>query len=263
MDAADEARISDVVGSMDSTPESSTGTDAQVADSSTAKPTSDTEGNVPWHQDQRWQKWQSEEKSLRQKAELLAKNSQAIEWFRALSSDPQKFEAVKAVFTGQPQVAAKPKDDPYASWDPEVAGKFKQVDEVSDTVKELRQELYQTKVDRNIDVLDSHFEQFCGDKKLTSPAVKENLAALTFMSLQQMVGPETDIRLASMEQVEKALEHAYSRVDEVGKWYMGGSPDAAPAKKVVVPPSGSAHGVAPRQERLMDDAARIRELMSM
>lgn len=262
MNEADEARINDVVSSMDDTPESSTGTkdDKESVESSTAQASHEADGKVPWHQDRRWQKWQSEEKSLRQKAEMLDKNSQAIEWFHALSRDPSKFEAVKNILIQQQQ---SNKEDPYAAYDPDVAGKFKQVDEVTNKISQLEQRLYQSQAERNVDVLDNHFQSFCNEKKLAGEEVQKNLAALTFVNLQQILGPQNDLRLATLEQVNEALESAYSQIDAVGKWYVNGSSGGGKTQKIVVPPSGSNHGVPPRQDRLVEDSDRIRELMSM
>jgi len=228
-------------------------------------PPAESDEKLPWGKDPRFQKWRTDEKSLR---ETLAKNEQdykglqgyvyqnrqAIDWWNALSQDEQKFREVQAVLTGQARPEQK---DPYSEYDPLIAEKLRRLDKLEQNYNSFttqnQTERQEMALNQNFQSLEQNFYGMCEKSRVTREADQSVLASLCAVNLQSLM-PGQDIRYASQELLNEAFRKAMPLLEDIKK------SERSSLTIPVVPPSGSRTGVPARQESWENPQERISQM---
>lgn len=213
----------------------------------------------------RWKKMLEERNQLRnavgQYQKLGGDYKGAIALHRMLSQNPDKLTKVMEILHGREQGE---QTDPYKDYDPDVAKKFQELDELKQwkaTQEQSRQESEQMGITENRQALDLEFEQMLmkdgyvkDDGKAVDDTLADLLANATLATLQRKAqNPDKPTR--------SELQMAYKEVKQ-GLAYL----EKASLNKMVkpsVPPSGTPSGAPVPQANQRTEEQRIAEIAGM
>lgn len=218
-----------------------------------------TDETLPFGQHPRWQKMVSANREYKAKVQELERQAQeyagARDLHEILKENPDKARAVFDLLHGkQPEV----REDPYAQYEPDVAAKFRKLDELERWKAEFeRKEESRTveQIQRNKEYLEDEFanklvadglidkEGNHSDEAMVKAA--ENLTRSALMEIAR------DPKMPTKAELDQAYGMFKSFISSAEKRGL---------KKAVTPtapPTGSKTGSAPRSDKQETDAERI------
>lgn len=257
---------------MEETPGVAAEANAPVEDASPAstgeEPTQEasSEESLPFGKHPRWIKMNEENRGLRGKVKEFEGTQEqyqgAIALDQILRQNPEKMAGVMEILTGKP--AQKEPEDPYGEYDPDVANKFREFDEIKQwkqDVESQHEEAAKRSVEENKSVLDQEFESMLVADNFVDAegkAVDDNFVDLisnaTLSALQNNAqNPDRPTRAE--------LTMAYKTVKE-GIEYLKKSA-LKDVVKPSIPLSGTAKGQIPPQNAEETEEQRLASIAEM